>query len=164
MEPRNGDGPRVGPFLTRRGAGEFNANHWSYHCDIKEDGIYDYLYIDDALGRTGGQGGGGVGDPEPEPINDRTGRILTTGFQDSAQGLPAAGERLQPNAVNGVVRGPVARVRVDLSDGSSTDAIMMPCAEDQNFRFFVLVFPSGLKPERVVALDADGDQVDKSPR
>ena len=163
MDPRERQ-RRVGPFLTFRGTGAFDGFTWSFYADLKDDGIYEYIYVEDTEGRTGGFGGGGIGHPEPEPINDRTGRILTGGSSRSGQGIAKQGERLEPNTVYGVLAGPVARVRVELSDGSSADATILPCAENTSIQFFVLVFPSGLKDERIVALDADGGQVDKAPR
>ena len=156
--------PRVGPFLTFRGRGQFNGFTWSYYSDIKQDGIYDYLYVDDSIGRTGGQGGGGIARPEPELLTDRSrARILTTGEQDSAQGPAEPGQRLQPNAVNGVVAGPVTRVVVELSDGGTDEATLLPCAENDNVQFFVLVFPSGLHTKEIRAFDVHGNAADPFP-
>jgi len=155
--------PRVGPFLTQRGIGEVDGYRWSLHCDVKADGVYDYLYIDDVVGHTGGQGGGGIGDPGATVLHDRQqGHIVTTGGHDSGLGLAKPGERLQPNAVDGLVSGPVARVLVELSDGTSEDATLMPHADNDNLQSFVLVFPSGLKANAITAFDSDGNEVDRA--
>jgi hypothetical protein len=154
--------PRVGPFLTQRGTGEFKGYEWTFHGNIKPDGVYTYLSIDDAQGRTGGMGGGGIGDPGSDVLSDRTrGHIASTGQLDSAQGLAEPGERRAPNAVDGVVTGPVSRVVVELSDGSSAEATMLSSGVE-NVQFFVLVHPSGLKASSIIAFDSAGHEQDRS--
>jgi len=150
----------VGPFLTRRGAGKFNGYEWTFHADVLSGRLRSYLYIDDVAGRTGGFGGGGAGILGEEALQEVTkGLILTMGQLNSGQDVSNDRQR-PPRAVDGAVTGPVAKVLIQLSDGSAQEATLLPSG-DPNLQYFVLVYPSRMSISRVVAVDSSGHELDR---
>lgn len=132
----------------------FGHHEWEFRGSIENDAAYTFFSVRGPSGGGGGGGGGGA-----LPFQDLGWKVLrhfgSTGW---VGGDLYSG---QPQCVEGVVSSAAANVRVRFSDGSESNALVLDSGRPE-FRFFVLPFAPTLNWTALEALDASGNELDRT--
>jgi hypothetical protein len=145
--------------LTLRASGEFLGNKWEFRGDIIGDSAHDWISY---IGPDYYTEGGGAGGPLPfADIGWKTlGHIGSYGWSGgwSRKWL----RRIHnPGFVNGVVSGKVAKVFVFFKNETSEEALIIESGHP-DVQFFLLPYHPKIQWTEIVALDAEGCELDRA--
>jgi hypothetical protein len=148
-----------GENLPLRVKGEFEGYSWEFRGDIVGDSAREWTQV---RGPNGGGGGGSVG---ALPFADLGWKVLghIGSFGWSSGGWSRKGlmrRAYHPGTLSGVVSASVSRVRVSFKDGEEIDAQLLDSGQEE-VRSFFLIHAAKRDWAHVVALDSDGQELDR---
>ena len=149
-----------GQNLTLRACGEFLGNRWEFRGDIIDDSAHYWISY---IGPDYYTEGGGAGMPLPfaADIYRKTfGHI--GGYGSSSGGWKRKWLRriYNPGFVNGVVSRKAAKVFVFFKNETSEEALIIESGHP-DVQFFLLPYLPRIQWTEIVALDAEGGELDR---
>lgn len=148
-----------GENLPLRAQGEFEGYSWDFRGDIVGDSAREWTQV---RGPNGGGGGGSVG---ARPFADLGWKVLghigSFGWSSGSWSRKGLMRRAyHPGTLSGVVSASVSRMRVRFKDGEVIDARLLDSGQEE-VRFFFLIHAVKRGWAQIVALDSDGQELDR---
>jgi hypothetical protein len=149
-----------GHNLPLRAKGEFEGYSWEFRGDISGDSARDWVEV---RGPTGGGSGGGRG---ALPFADLGWRVLSHigSFGWSSGGWSRTGfmrRAHHPGTIRGVISADVSKLVVRFKDGKHAEAQLLESGQE-DLRFFFLIHKPKREWDQIIALDTQGDELDRA--
>ena len=148
-----------GENLPLRAQGEFEGYSWDFRGDIVGDSAREWTQV---RGPNGGGCGGSVG---ARPFADLGWKVLghigSFGWSSGSWSRKGLMRRAyHPGTLSVVVSASVSRMRVRFKDGEVIDARLLDSGQEE-VRFFFLIHAVKRGWAQIVALDSDGQELDR---
>lgn len=151
-----------GRNLPLRAEGEFEGYSWRFRGDITGDSAREWVEV------RGATGGGGVGGSGALPFADLGWKVLghLGSFGWSSGGWSRKGfmrRAHHPGSIRGVASAGVSKVEVGFKDGEHAEAQLLESGR-KDLRFFFLIHSPRREWAQIIALDAQGRELDRAER